>query len=782
MQSGTKHTGHQCSTQGTYTNFWRKHYQIRLIAAAVFAWVTSIILLRQYIPIFNALGMKIQEHPSHQVLLVRLLLIFTVMLLVSSWIFIGWNSVNEWLNRRRWWIGAGIIASATLLNLNGSSLNIWNAFLSKDQQENTVFGVPRVMRSDEYAVNTLFAFSQQYNDYGWFNHYIGNRASDMYIVKDAPIFTVAEIFRPFHWGYLLFGTERGLAFYWSSRLVVLFLVTYEFFLLITKSPNNDSAGHRMNSGQGSRGISVLCAILISFSPLVQWWFAVNNLVEMIIDVFGATLLFHLYLSTHKSVPRACYAACILLCAGSFIWTLYPAWQIPVGYVLIALVIWQLTEHWGSIRIAALDWLVLALLCLVCFAVMGYIAYHSRDAINALLNTSYPGNRRCPGGNSQSCPGGGVQLFTLFDAPSNLALAFAAPGDAPELGYIIDFAPLGFVLAIINFICNKKKRFDVLLMTSLILTTILVVYSVFGFPAIIAKVIGLSMSTSKRATLGIELLNIILFSRSIVCREWKIKCAPAALASICVAGLCTWLVVARMQTILEDPAWLIIPLTALVTFVLYFGVCLVAIGSSIGTGGVASSASTMYGHLQRLYSMRVARLYACIASVIAFCVVFAGVCVNPIQLGANAISKQPIIIAARSIEDAGNPGVWITEGNRSGQLSNLLVANGLTTINALQVTPNQSLWKQLDPSGKLLNRYNRYAFIEFEITGQQLTLEEQITVLHPDVLRLRLNASQIANLGVTYLVSDKDLSQYSNGDHVFTQISVREGGYAVWHLS
>lgn len=774
MQSGTKHTGHQCSTQGTYTNFWRKHYQIRLIAAAAFAWIASIILLRQYVPIFNALGMKIQEHPSHQVLLVRLLLIFIVMLLVSSWIFIGWNSVNEWLHRRRWWIGAGVIVSATLLNLNGSSLNIWNAFLSKGQQENTVFGVPRVMRSDEYVVNTLFAFSQQYNDYGWFNHFIGVRASDMYIVKDAPIFSVAEIFRPFHWGYLLFGTERGLAFYWSSRLVVLFLVTYEFFMLLTKSPNNDSAGHRMNSGQGSRGISVLCAILISFSPLAQWWFAVNNLVEMIIDVFGATLLFHLYLSTRKFMLRACYAACILLCAGSFIWTLYPAWQIPMGYVLIALVIWQLAEHWGSVRMTALDWLVLALLCLVWFVAMGYVAYHSKDAINALLNTSYPGNRHSTGGH--------VQLSTLFDAPSNLALAFTAPGDAPELSYIIDFAPLGFVLSVINLICNKKKRFDVLSMVSLILTIILVIYSVIGFPAIIAKLTGLSMSTSQRATLGIELLNIILFSRSIVCREWKIKCMPAILASIGVAGLGTWLVVAQMQTILEDPAWLIIPLTAVVAFVLYFGVCLVAIGPSIGTGGVASSASTVYVYLQRQYSRHVARLYACIASAIAFCLVFAGVCVNPIQLGANAISKQPIIIAARSIEDSGNPGIWITEGNRSGQLSNLLVANGLTTINALQVTPNQSLWKQLDPSGKLLSRYNRYAFIEFEITGQQLPLEEQITVLHPDVLRLRLDASQLANLGVTYLVSDKDLSQYSNGDHVFTQISVREGGYAVWHLS
>lgn len=756
-------------------------YGKRLIAAVVFAGVVSLLLLRQYIPILGSLGIQVQEHPTHQVLLIRLLLIFVGMLIISSWVFVGWNTVNEWLHRYRWWIGACVVFASTLLNLSGSSLNIWNAFMSLDQQENTVFGVPRVMRSDEYATTTLFAFSQQYNDYGWFNNIIGNRASNMYIVKDAPIFSFAEIFRPFHWGYLLFGPERGLAFYWASRFVVLFLVTYEFFMLVTKSPRGESTKQLACQQMGNRGISVFCAILISFSPLIQWWFAINNLVEMIIDVFAATLLFDKYLSTHESLLRGIYAICILLCAGSFIWTLYPAWQIPMGYVLIALIIWQLHEHWKSTRLSVLDWIVLAVLGVVFLATMVYIAYRSRDAIQALLNTSYPGDRRCPGGDDANCPGGGVSLLTLFGTSSNLGLAFAARGDAPELGYIIDFAPLGITLAVINMIVNKKKRFDILSITSMILVIVLFVYSTNGLPLAVANGLGLSLSTSKRATVGLELLNLILLSRAITRREWEIKRTLASAVSIAVAGLFVWLAVIQMNVILENPKQIIIIIIGLLTFVMYSAVCWICIGLS-AKDNVLWTSDTMFGCLRRQYSTHVARLYACLCALTVFCLAFAGVCVNPIQWGSDAITKQPIILAARSVEDSGNPGIWMAEGNRSGQISNLLAANGLTTISATQVYPNQTLWKKLDPSQKLLYRHNRYAYIEVVATNKQLPLSKQIKVLHPDVIQLTLNSSQLANLGVTYLVSDKDLSQYSNDDHVFTQISVREGGYAVWHLS
>lgn len=68
------------------------------------------------------------------------------------------------------------------------------------------------MRTDEYVVGTPLAFSQRYSGYSYFNDLFGNKPADMFIVKDAPVLALAELFRPFHWGHILFGSSRGLAF------------------------------------------------------------------------------------------------------------------------------------------------------------------------------------------------------------------------------------------------------------------------------------------------------------------------------------------------------------------------------------------------------------------------------------------------------------------------------------------------------------------------------------------------------------------------------------------
>ena len=80
----------------------------------------------------------------------------------------------------------------------------------------------------------------------------------MFIIKDAPAWFPTEVFRPFHWGYLLLGSSAGLAFYWSARLIVLFLSTYQFFLCVgsdKKPVSRPMAVFRSRNG-GSR--STVC--------------------------------------------------------------------------------------------------------------------------------------------------------------------------------------------------------------------------------------------------------------------------------------------------------------------------------------------------------------------------------------------------------------------------------------------------------------------------------------------------------------------------------------------
>lgn len=44
------------------------------------------------------------------------------------------------------------------------------------------------------------------------------------MVYGQPSYAVATLFRPFLWGYLLLGAERGLAFFWDARMLCMMLV------------------------------------------------------------------------------------------------------------------------------------------------------------------------------------------------------------------------------------------------------------------------------------------------------------------------------------------------------------------------------------------------------------------------------------------------------------------------------------------------------------------------------------------------------------------------------
>ena len=190
---------------------------------------------------------------SVPVLCIRFLLILMSLLVIGVMIAFGVKPVGMWMHRHRFILGASVIAACVLLNISGSSIGMWNYWLGHDMSTDVVWGTPRIMRTDEYVVGTPLAFSQSYSGYSYFNDLFGNKPADMFIVKDAPVLALAELFRPFHWGYILFGSSRGLAFYWSARLVVLFLAAYEFFLCISNDRRQEK----------HKGVAFVGAILIA---------------------------------------------------------------------------------------------------------------------------------------------------------------------------------------------------------------------------------------------------------------------------------------------------------------------------------------------------------------------------------------------------------------------------------------------------------------------------------------------------------------------------------------
>lgn len=331
-----------------------------------------------------------------RVLLIRFLIVLAVLSVPAAWISFGFTTVNMWLHKKRWWIGLGIVGAAVLLDVNGSSLGMWNFWLGRDMSEDIILGTPRPIRTDEYIVGTPLAFSQEYSNYAFFNTIVGGTPTNMSIIKDSPVWFITELLKPFHWGYFLFGSSRGLAFYWSARIIALFLCAYEFMLIVTK----DSQVR-----YGNKRFALISAALIAFAPLVQWWFAVNNLPEMLIAMFIAWISLDNLLKKHGAWERFGFILIIAWAACSFIITLYPAWQIPLVYLILVVSIWIISQHWGSIHFTGRNYLSVGV-AIVFFIIIFLIGlFISWADIYATLNTVYPGARHEVGG--------GVQIRIVF---------------------------------------------------------------------------------------------------------------------------------------------------------------------------------------------------------------------------------------------------------------------------------------------------------------------------------------------------------------------------------
>lgn len=705
---------------------------MRLFAlTAVFALSIAVAALGTLIHSYRMRGM---EDDSLYVVVVRFIFLMIPALGIFALIFFGWHRFGRWLHRYRFWIGAALIALAVIFNVSGSSLDMWNVYNGGSRLQGIAFGAPRAIRSDEWGVGTPFAFSQAYNNYGFFNWLIGDHATNMFIIKDAPVWNIAEIFRPFHWGYLVFGSSRGLAFYWSARLVVLFLASYEFFLTLT----NAEPGK-----QEHKGVAAFGATLIAFAPLVQWWYAVNSLPEMLIAAFVATVAFDRWLGEYRAWPRAGWAALIFECAGMFALSLYPAWQIPVAYVLLACLIGIFVRHWGSMQVRGLDYVNVVVLAIIFVVILGQALWISRGTIAAEMHTAYPGAR--------FSTGGGLNPLYLFASPGTLLLPFRAftgtlgfGGNSSEASLFVDLFPIGIICTIIAMFLNKRANtLDIAL---LVVATLFVVFELVGVPAWFAKVTFLKEVTTSRGLVGFGVVNIVLLVRGAAQIGSRVKWWAAAIAAFVYAVFAAWVsgaafapFGAKMQIII-----------AIVAVLLVFA-------------GVSDS-RTYANHM--------------VAAIAMCAVAFSGLAVNPVQVGAAALSKQPVVAEVQSINKK-DPGVWVVTGAVSDFESNLLAANGMKTLTATQVTPNFRAWKKLDPTGKWNGIYNRYAFIALTIADKPAL--EPFHLIAPDRFEVILTPKQLKELGVTYVLSSMDLSHVSAGGECLVQIGHTVDGRTPYRL-
>lgn len=636
------------------------------------------------------------------------------------------RKILDFLYDKRYRIALILFILCLVFKLNGSSIGLWNGFmnLGHEPDENVIFGVSRGVRADEYAVLTPMFAAQVQNGFQYFNDALRATKTDVFMIYALPVSSIFQIFRPFLIGFIVFGTERGLSFFWCGRLIALFIVTLDLCMILTKK---------------NKLLSYIGALMVTLAPIVQWWFAVNGIAEIFIFGELAVIMLYKYLNTENFKKRLLYLFVAFICAGGYVLVVYPSWQVPMVYVFLALAIWVIIENRKNSKITRKDIISIFITVFLLGISMLCILSKSKETIEIVSNTVYPGSRFELGGRG---------LNKILSYITDIYLPIKMKGlisNQCEASMMFGLFPIGIILAIRNLILNKKK--DKLLICLLVAYVFLGAWCVVGFPRILAKITLLSNSQADRASIALGFIDILLLVRSIPNMEKPIKPIFAALYSLVIS---VFLVTINSHLFSEY-------LTTKMTLCLY-PMCIFL----------------FYTILR--YNKKVCKYLFTMG--IVFVMLFSGGLVNPIRTGAKPIVQSEVFDNAKRI-DKEDTGIWITEGYPY-PINNYIAMAGVKTINVTNTYPSLKTWYKIDPDKKYEDIYNRYAHINMYLKNEDEIEEKFIKMNGSDYISIDITTEDLKKLNVKYIFTGNDLEKF-NSDNIEFNKKYEYNNYKIYKV-
>ena len=618
--------------------------------------------------------------------------------------FIGWiSSFLNFIIKWRYLIALIVFVLCVVFKIHGSSINEYNRLFSNYDEyssESLVLGKSRSIRSDDWLVQTPYYMSQYYNDYDKDNELVTLSGQDMLVAQNAPVKDITMIAKPFTWGYLMFGNEYGLSWYWCSKIILLILLSFEACMIITKK---------------NKKVALLGTIMISFAPAVQWWF-----VPHAVDVFfwGLALFvtaYHFFIT--EKLWRWLFM-CLLSCSAiTFVMVLYPPLQVPIGLAMAALLVACLLRDKKEITFKKKDIWRIVVMALFVLMVLGWVIWNSKDALMALNDTIYPGKR--------VSLGGGQGLGGLFTDLTSFLLPFRqiTYSNNSEVSSFIQFAPI--FLMLYPVIWKKMKRDKNIIVGNTLLVCIIVmfVFMSIGFPELLAKLTLFSYVDSFRMKLAYGLVAV-LFTIWGIDMIWKkqIFTKKQIFGAIALFGLLYVCFVGSKE--LSYAGWK------------YYGVLIL---------GLMVLAFLMLKRFRKLFLVSMTGV-----------MLVAGATVNPIARGTSALFDHPLEQKINEIAKEDKDAYWLSVNGIL--LQQLAIANGARMLNAVNFYPDMEKWKILDPSGEYSDIYNRYAHILVYLTEDTT---EFLTGSAPDNFTLKLSCKDALKWPTKYLLSVGKINACTN---------------------
>lgn len=606
------------------------------------------------------------------------------------------RKILDFCEKHRYKIAIIVFIVLVIGKIHFSSIGMWDTYI-REGKDITIFGKSRAIRSDEWLVTTPFNLSQQYNGFKLINDNLNIGNNDMNIFH-APVLDLSIIVRIFSWGYVLFGNEIGLSWAWVLKLIAMFIVYFELGKIITKK---------------DKVLSLMLAIWLTFSPAIMWW----SMLDTIAFAMAIVVLFNAYISNKdmklKKKLLIAFGMVVFLCQFAF--ALYPAWQIPLAYIILAFIIVDFIKYRKNLN--KKDYLIMGLTILVTILILAYFVVTSWSGINALMSTKYPGGREETGGD--------YRFSRLTNYYTNFFTPYTNDYENPcdLAAYIFPGISMLIVLAtfIINIIKDKKVKETLKNKNNWYMYAITIVLIIFllwmgcSWPKIFAKLTLLYMSPTKRTALIFEFGCVIL-------------------ATILAKKLFN-----KKEKMINNKIAFVI--SVLVTILTYF----IAKNGQFGNTFTTFKFTVLLPIIFAINYTFLSGNKKAFAYVMIVVSLFVGGYVNPISRGTSVITDTELAQTAVSIAKENPDAIWLGESQINAQY---LAANGLKVLNGINEYPNYDWIEILDPNHKYEEVWNRYAHIAIVLDD-----ETSFDLLSTDIYFLHLTHENLKQLNIKYFYTN-----------------------------
>ena len=571
-------------------------------------------------------------------------------------------------------LGLCVILS-TLLNINGSSIGMWERYKTRPMPSYVLLGTPKEIRSDEWLVHTPAILSQCNSTPSFSTENYSLGAHKAPLVMNLPVRHFSVLLRPQYWLFFIAEPERAFSFYWGMKLLIL---TGGIFLLLMVLLENNFV------------LSVFGALWVYFSGYVQWWYSSPVMLPEIIGCFALfTAAFLQVIVSRRKVMIALSSVVFIISFFNFAVCLYPPYQVPLVYLSLFIIIGIV---WGRCR-SELPELLKNKFRLICiFASIAVTAgllflfyLDARSTLEAMTATVYPGQRRAAGGE-----------FSVAQAFSGFLGIFMSQNHFPagwinvcESSNFFLFFPIPLMLMGWRLYHERKVSVMDALFTAYVI--LILVWQFLGFPKAIARLTLFDRVTEVRTVLALGICSIawtcfslhrLLKEKELFGSTFKLSVAAVMLAAVLVHSL-------------------------------YFNAVTDGFASWVHILVVSAFAAGA----AFLFVSRKSILFAALVLVPNIAVY--GM-VNPVNLGLKQILNHPVYESINKVV-AREPGArWVFYGVYPFNMANFAYSTGAKVFNGFKHVPDLAQMKEFSTEQKEVEIYNRSGNISLlPKLGQQI---------------------------------------------------------------